>query len=309
MKKIAIVGMGHVGAAAASNIGLTQGCDIIYAIDYNQELAQMQAKDLQEAMIISGSKTRVYPNDYQNLEDVEIMVITAGAKVKAVGDRLELLDSSMKIINSIIDAAIEAGFKGTYLVASNPVDVMSGLVAMRVGSSRVIGTGTILDNARFKNELSQLLNVDPKFIESKAVGEHGKSIVPLYSSVLINNKSLDQYLTENNLTLDKDLITKNVIEGGPKIFNIKGSTEFGIASSIAKIVNAILNDTKEKLLVTTNLEVESVGNVFIPTSAVVGREGVISSEVVKMNDFEREMFTNSAKLLNEYTQQIKSDLH
>ncbi|WOO87137.1 hypothetical protein RZE82_08465 [Mollicutes bacterium LVI A0039] len=307
MRKIAIVGMGRVGGAAAYSIGINQVVDQIVAIDYNNDLAQMQARDIQEAMIISGSKTEVIAGGYEQISDAQIMVITAGAPMTKVVDRLELFDSSQKIIDSIVDSAKAVGFNGVYVIASNPVDVMSAVVAKHghIEPHKVIGTGTVLDNARLKYELSDALGVKPHLIESLSIGEHGNSIVPLYSLVKIDGKPLNDYLNENNLNLDLQEITKKVTLAGLNIFQAKGATEFGIGSSITKIVEAIISDSNERLLVTNCVDIPEVGEVFIPTEVAVGAEGYKSSELPPMTEEEYERFIASAQIIVGFNNQIK----
>lgn len=306
MSKIAIVGMGRVGGATAYNIGIKGLVDTILAIDHNQQLAEMQIKDLIEAMIIEESKTRIEYNNYENLDDVDVMIITAGAPVSKVVDRLALLDSSMVIIKDVVSKAQAAGFKGIYLIASNPVDVMSAAVYKyaKVDSNLVIGSGTILDNARLINELSQELKVDPKYIDSDCIGEHGNSIVPLFSSLKINGQILEEYLTQNDIVINFDKLVERVKTGGPKIFAVKGATEFGIGSSLTKIINAIINNTNEILTVTNLTNVEGVGEVYIPDFVKVGSNGYYELED-QMSLVEYDQFIKSAKILKAYSEQIK----
>lgn len=306
MSKVAIVGMGRVGSATAYNLGIKGVVDSILAIDHNQELAKMQVKDLFEAFIIEETKTTIEYNDYTKLDDVEVMIITAGAPVSKVKDRLALFDSSVEIIKDIIQKAQSAGFKGIYLIASNPVDVMTAAVAKYAGvdSNLVIGSGTILDNARLVNELSTLLKVDPKYIDSACIGEHGNSIVPLYSSIKINGQLLEDYLSQNGIVVNYDKLTEKVKKGGPKIFSVKGATEFGIGSSLTRITNAIINNTNEVLTVTNLTNVEGVGEVYIPDFVKVSSDGYHELSD-RLSLVEYDQFIESAKILKEYSEQIK----
>lgn len=306
MSKVAIVGMGRVGSATAYNLGLKQTVDTILAIDNNQELADMQAKDLIESFIIEGSKTRIKVSDYQNLEDVDVMIITAGAPTKVMKDRMDLFDSSLAIMKNIVESAVAGGFKGIYLIASNPVDVMSAAVYKYAGvdANYVIGSGTILDNSRLINELSQILGVDPRYIKSTAIGEHGNGLVPLFSEIMINEQLLDEYLVQTGKVVNFDKLRELVVAGGPKIFGVKGATEFGIASSLVHIVEAIINDTNQPMTITNRINVEGVGNVFISDVAAVNRQGYVPIEN-EMDVIEYDLFIDSAKVLYEYQQAIK----
>lgn len=307
MQKVAIVGMGRVGAALAYNLGLSQAVDQILAIDHNQQLAEMQTKDLLESFIIEGSKTRIETNDYTNLADVAIIVITASAPVNAVKDRLELFDSSTRIMKDVVKSSLKAGFKGIFLVASNPVDLMCAVVAKESGFSpnQIVGSGTILDNARLINELSSLLKIDPQFIESDTIGEHGNSIVPVYSGITINKQPLDEYLIQHDIVVNFDQMTELVTTGGPKIFNVKGATEFGIASSLTRIIRALINDADEVLTVTNLLSDPSYPNIYIPSHAVVNRRGATPIDLTEMSSLEAKAFAKSVALIESYNQLIE----
>lgn len=306
MSKIAIVGMGRVGSATAYNLGLKQTVDTILAIDNNEQLAKMQVKDLTESFIIEGSKTRIKVSDYQHLDDVDIMIITAGAPTKVINDRMDLFDSSLAIMKNIVEQAVAGGFRGIYLIASNPVDVMSSAAYKyaAVDANFVIGSGTILDNSRLINELSHILNVDPSYIKSTAIGEHGKKLVPLFSEIQINDQPLDEYLVQTGKVVNFDHLHERVINGGPDIFAVKGATEFGIASSLVHIVSAVINDTNQIMTVTNLTNVEGVGDVFISDLAIVNNQGCNPMEN-EMDIIEYDLFINAAKELSKYQNKIK----
>lgn len=306
MSKVAIVGMGRVGSATAYNLGIKQTVDTILAIDNNQQLASMQVKDLIEAFIIEGSKTRIKVSNYQNLDDVDIMIITAGAPTKVVKDRMDLFDSSLAIMKNIVEQAVAGGFKGIYVIASNPVDVMSAAVYKYAGvdANFVIGSGTILDNSRLIHELSDILEIDPRYIKSTAIGEHGNNIVPLFSEVTINDQPLDEYLVQTGKVVNFDQLRARVIAGGPDIFAVKGATEFGIASSLGHIVSAIVNNTNQVMTITNMTNVEGVGDVFISDLATVNRHGFQPVEN-EMDVIEYDLFIAAARALSKYQQTIK----
>ncbi len=308
MSKVAIVGMGRVGSAFAYSLGITETVDQILAVDHNKELAEMQVRDLSESFIISGSKTRIEVNEYTNFEDVDVIVITAGAPVTKVVNRLELFESSKKIVESVVESSLAAGFKGIFLLASNPVDVMTEVTRLASGfeHNKVLGSGTILDNARLQNELSKLLNIDPKYIDSTCIGEHGTSIVPLYSQIKINGQLLDEYLEQNDIVINFDNLTKAVVTGGTKIFSVKGATEFGIASSLTKIVKAILSDSNEVMTVSNLQTIEGIGQVYIPSRVAVGKDGYHDNHTdpKQLSKVEADMYLESAKVLNSFKSKL-----
>lgn len=306
MCKIAIVGMGRVGAATAFNLGITEVVEQIVAIDYNKLIAQIQVEDLAHAFVVSNSKTKIEVGDYSNLGDVEIVVITAGAPVKKVTSRLNLFDSSLKIITSIVESCQAGGFKGIYLVASNPVDVMTAATykISQANASKVMGSGTILDNARFRYELGTALNIDYKLITTSTIGEHGESIVPLFDSVEVSGIKLKDYIEANNIALDLEELKKKIVEVGPIIFGVKGATEFGIASSLTKIIQEVVTDSQEVMTVSILKSIEGVGDVYIPYFATVGKDGYKVKTGIKISSVEQKQLIESASILKSYNEHI-----
>ncbi len=302
MSKVAIVGVGSVGSTTAYSLGLKNIVDEIHLVDINQEYVQGQVEDLQDGFIIAGSKTKVLANNYEQMDDIDIVIITASAPVHRVKDRLDYFKVNKQILTTITKSCLEAGFNGIFIVASNPADVMAQVVKEVSGfkHNRVIGSGTTLDTARFIKELSRSLHVKPEFIDAQSVGEHGKTLVPLYSQVKINGQELDEYLEQNGVIIEHDQITNKVVAAGPAIFNQKGCTEFGIASSLVKIVNAILSDSKEQLLVANYLHVEDIGRMYISTLVTITKDGYVQDVETVMSKFEHDNFITSAKLLETY---------
>ncbi len=302
MSKVAIVGAGAVGSTTAYNLGLKEVVDEIKLIDLNEDLAKAQAKDLLEGFIISGSKTRVNVNHYEDLHDVDIVCITASVPATKVKDRLDFFKVNEKVISEITENCLRAGFNGIFLLASNPVDVMTA-ICQRVSnfsSNKVIGSGTILDSSRLVNELCQVLKVDPSEVEALCIGEHGNSIVPLYSAVKIKGLTLEEYLVENNLAINTAEITEKVINGGYEIFNVKGATDFGIASALTKIINAIIYDTDEVLPVTTLTSIGNVHDVYLPILAHINKNGIGMSKEMELDAAEFINLQASAMKIKEY---------
>lgn len=306
MSSIAIIGMGRVGAATAYNLGINETVDYIYGIGTNQDFLKMQVADLTDGMIASGSKTKIIASNYSNIKDVDMVIITAGGNTGVVKSRLELFDSSLKIVKSIVEECTSNGFEGIYVIASNPVDVMAAAIEKYSGvtSNKVIGSGTVLDNARFKHILGDLLNVDYNHIEANTIGEHGESVVPLFDSVLISNVKLDEYLKAKNIEISKEEILSYVIHSGHNIFKQKQATEFGIASSLGKIINAVINDTNELLTVTTKVGVEGVGEVYIPAIASINKDGAVAITPETISEAEMATYVKSAKVLKGYEELI-----
>ncbi len=301
MSKVAIVGIGAVGSTTAYSLGIRELCDEILIIDHNTDLANAQYKDLSEGFIIANSKTKAQVNKYQNLNEVDIVIITASVPAHKVKNRLDFISVNAKVISSITKSCLNAGFNGIFIIASNPVDIMTS-VCQKVSNfppNKVIGSGTILDTSRLIFELSQALNIDTKLIDGACFGEHGNSIVPIYSQVKINNQSLFEYLRDNKLDLDLEGISQKVINGGYEIFNIKGATTFGISEALVKIVDCILNDKARKLLVTVQTTVNHVEDVYVPSYGIVGKNGAVALPISNLSNEELIALERSALLLKE----------
>lgn len=303
MKTVAIVGMGHVGAATAFNLGINNTVAKIVCLGNTKDKVVGQVRDLEDGFTLAGSKTKVVVGDYSKLEDVDIVVITASATLKRGQSRLDAFADNKLVMENIVEKCNAGGFKGIYIIASNPVDVMTAVVHKHSGfeTNKVIGSGTILDNVRFKLELSKELNIDYKFIECNAIGEHGASIDLLFSTTKINGQFLEEYLEQNSIVISHDKIIETVIRKGPEIHKAKGTTEFGIAISISKIVEAIVNDSHSQLLVTNY---DSRYNLFIPNLFKIGKEGVVSRQPIALSKFEVDIYEKSVSVLKQYQDKL-----
>ncbi len=306
MSKVAIVGVGRVGSATAYSLGLKNIVDEIHLIDTDQTYVNAQMEDIQDGLIIAGSKTKIFVNNYSQMEKFEIVIITASAPIHRVKDRLDFFKVNKEILKTITESCLSAGFNGIFIVASNPADVMANVVKEVSGfkHNRVIGSGTTLDTGRLIKELSRELHVKYEYIEAKAVGEHGKTLVPLYSQIKINNQELDEYLEQNGIVIDHDELTQKVIAAGPSIFKEKGCTEFGIASSLVKIVNGIINDTKEVMLLANYVHIEDIGCTYISTPVSISKDGYIQDQDIEMSKYEQDNYITSAKLLETYSHHL-----
>ncbi|MBA9008145.1 malate/lactate dehydrogenase [Clostridium saccharobutylicum] len=189
--KVAIVGTGLVGSSTAFSL-ITQGvCDEILMIDINKEKALGEVMDLNHCIEYLNRNTKVVVGSYDQCSDVDIVVITAGAPPKPGQSRLDTLELSAKIVESIVNPIMKSGFNGYFVVISNPVDIIAYHVYKISGlpKSHVIGTGTAIDSARLKNFIGDLLNVDPRSVQGYSMGEHGDSQMVPWSHVTVGGKS------------------------------------------------------------------------------------------------------------------------
>ena len=305
-RKVAIVGTGLVGASAGYSLVNQNICDELLLIDINHERAVGEAMDLQHCIDFTTSRTKVAVGSFEDCTDMDIVIITAGGPPKPGQTRLDTLEISAKIAKSVVQEVMKSGFNGIFLVASNPVDIITYQVWKESGLPRnqVLGTGTSLDSSRLKSILSQHIDVDPRSIHGYTLGEHGDSQFAAWSHLTIGGKPFMQILEEQKETLahiDLDEIIDQVRKAGFEILHRKGTTYYGIGCALASIVRSIFNDDHKILAVSTILDGEyGYENIATGVPAILTRQGV--KEVVELNltDDEKAKFDHSNEVLRKY---------
>ncbi|MDE5584332.1 MAG: L-lactate dehydrogenase [Ruminococcus sp.] len=305
-RKVVLIGTGMVGMSFAYAV-VNQGgiCNELVLIDVNKERANGEAMDLNHGLAFAKSNMRIYAGEYKDCKDADIVVIAAGVAQKDGETRLDLLQRNTEVFRSIISPVVKSGFDGIFLVATNPVDIMTRVTyeLSRFGASRVIGTGTSLDTARLRYLLGDYFTVDPKNIHAYVIGEHGDSeFVPL-SQVMLATKSVTEILEDdkNDYKIeDMESIEEQVRTSAYKIISAKRATYYGIGMAITRIVKAILGDENSVLTVSAKLcgEYESK-NVFIGVPCIIGRNGVKEIVELSLTDSEKEKFQNSRQVLED----------
>lgn len=307
--KIAIVGAGLVGSSTAFSL-ITQGvCDEVMIIDINKDKARGEVMDLCHCVEYLNRNVKVTEGSYEDCGDADMVVITAGAPPKFGQTRLDTLELSVKIVKSIVEPVMKSGFKGHFIVISNPVDIVAYHVYKLSGLSKnqVIGTGTAMDSARMKYFIGELLNVDPRSVQAYTMGEHGDSQMCPWSLVTVGGKRFFDIIEDNeefnNVNLDE--IVKKVTKVGFDILEVKGTTCYGIATTAAGIIKAILNDENKIIPVSTLLEGEfGEQDVFCGVPAILNRSGVKDVVEVHMTEEELIKFKNSVSVIREYVKKI-----
>lgn len=310
--KIAIVGCGLVGSSTAFSL-VTQGvCDEILLIDINKEKALGEVLDLRDTIKYLDRNVRIRVATYEECTDVSIVVITAGAPPKPGQSRLDMLEVSTRIIQSIVEPIMKSGFQGIFVVVSNPVDILAYLTYQLSGlpKNQVIGTGTALDTARLQNFIADMVHVDPRSVYAYSMGEHGDSQMVPWSTVTVAGKSFQDIITDNpeivgEVDLD-DIVVKTAKEGW-EIYQRKGTTYYGVASACVGIIKAILFDENKIIPVSTLLEGEYGENdIYAGVPCILNRSGVSDILEIHMTQEEQLKFRHSAQVLREYTQKCKS---
>lgn len=309
-RKVAIVGTGLVGSSTAFSL-ITQGiCDEVLMIDLNEDKALGEVMDLKHCKEYLNRNTKIRVGSYEECGDVDIVVITAGAPPKPGQTRLDTLDLSAKIAESIVTPIMKTGFKGHFIIISNPVDIIAHYVYKISGlpKSNIIGSGTSVDSARLKNFIGDLFNVDPRSVQAYSMGEHGDSQMVPWSHVYIGGKPFSKVISDNKdrvgeVNLDK--LVSDTAKAGWEVYNRKGTTYYAIASATVAIIKAIINDENKIIPVSTLLEGEyGEYDVFTGVPAILNSEGV--KEVVEINMTEEELnkFKESNKIIRQYIEKL-----
>ena len=313
MKKIVLVGTGMVGmsfAYASLNQNL---CDELVLIDINKERAVGEAMGLNHGLAFSRSSMKIYPGEYSNCNDADIVVICAGVPQKNGETRLDLLNRNTQVFQSIVKPICESGFEGIFLVATNPVDIMTRVTAHLSGFPRgkIMGTGTTLDSARLRYLLGEYFDINPRSVHAYVMGEHGDTEFVPWSQALLSTKPVNDVLLDNpQLYNMSDLIKieEEVRNSAYRIIDAKGATYYGIGMAIVQICRAILENENSVLTVSCKLN-GSYGRqeTFLGNPAIINKNGVKSLIELSLTGKEINKLNESCDLLDEYFSGIKLD--
>ena len=314
-RKIVLVGTGFVGMSMAYAL-LSQGTascvNELVLIDILKDKAIGEAMDLSHGLPCSSSHMKIKAGEYSDCEDADIVVITAGLNQKPSQTRLELSEANAKIMKDITIQVVNSGFKGIFLVASNPVDLMTKVVGevSKFPTQRVIGSGTALDTARLRYMIGEYVNVSNKNVHAYIMGEHGDSSFVPWEHAYVGCKKITDILKDANKDLSElDKIYVEVRDAAYEIINRKKATYYGIGLGLAKIVKSILNDTNEILTVSAFLNGEyGHKDICIGVPAVINSNGareILKLDLAKEN---QEKLDNSCKILSEYMENIRKVL-
>jgi L-lactate dehydrogenase len=308
--KIGIVGAGMVGASAAYAIALLGRAREIVLVDINPALARAQAEDIAHALPFAA-RVNVSAGDYGALDGAAIVIIAAGVSQKPGETRLDLLARNAEVFRAVIDATLAEAPDAVLLIASNPVDVMTGITTRLSGlpAARVIGSGTILDTARFRHLIGQHLGVDPRSVHAYVLGEHGDSEVLAWSSARVGALPLAEAAANLHAAITDAVraeIDRGVRGAAYTIIEGKGATNFGIGAGLARLVSAIGSDEHSVHSVSI-LTPEVVGVTDAPVSIprVIGRAGVLADLMPALNARETEALAASARLMSGLLAQVR----
>jgi L-lactate dehydrogenase len=291
--RVVIIGIGAVGSTTAYTLLLRSRVDELVLIDANKNKAIGDALDMNHGLPFLG-KTKVWAGSYEDCSDADIIVITAGVAQRSGESRIELLKRNIAIYESITDEVLKYNKAGILLIASNPVDIMSYFTWKKSSwpFQRVIGSGTLLDSARFRYLIGDKLAIDSRSIHAHIIGEHGDSELPLWS--LANIAGTELTLSEE----DKQKIFTSTRDAAYKIIEAKGATYYAIALALDRICTAILKNEAAVLNVSTLLtNYHGVSDVYLGVPCVVDRSGVREVLNLKINEDEKQLLHLSADKL------------
>lgn len=303
--KVGIIGSGMVGATSAYAIMMKKAANEIVLIDSNPLRASAEAQDIQHAVPFAHA-TDIYAGSYNDLKDAKVVVIAAGASQKPGETRLMLMERNAAIMKSIISSVAEVAPKAIFLIATNPVDIITHIcvkIASELGisKSRIIGSGTTLDTARFRSLLGNHLGVDSQHVHAYVVGEHGDSEVLTWSNIDIGGVSLEDFVEFRNIEFNEAIkaeIDSGVRNAAYKIIEGKGSTYYGIGGAIAKLVEVINRDNQAVLTVSVfNENIEGINDVTLSLPHIIGGEGDLGVLPIRLNVKERSLLKKSAEII------------
>ncbi|MEY8339052.1 L-lactate dehydrogenase [Lachnospiraceae bacterium 62-35] len=304
-KKVALVGTGMVGMSYAYAMLNQNVCDELVLIDVNKTRAEGEAMDLNHGLAFSGANMNIYAGDYRDCRDADITAICAGVAQKPGETRLDLLKRNGAVFRSIVEPVTQSGFNGIFLVATNPVDIMTRITCDLSGFNprRVIGTGTTLDTARLRYLLGEYLQADPRNVHAYVIGEHGDSeFVPWSQAMLATRPILDLCRESGGEICGEKLdeIATEVKEAAYKIVEAKSATYYGIGMAMLRITKAILGDEHSVLTVSANLRGEyGQRDVFAGAPCIITKDGVQRVLSLTLSEEEMEQFHISCNILRE----------
>ena len=293
--KVIIIGCGNVGMSYAYAL-LNQRTYVneLVLIDLDTKRIEGEVMDLNHCLAYSPSKILIKVGNYADCADAKLIVIAAGANQNVGETRMDLINKNSKIFKSIVEEAMKNKFKGIFLVATNPLDVMTYLTYKysKLPANRVLGSGTTLDTARLKYLISEKVGISPKDIHAYVMGEHGDSEFIPWSNANIALKSINSYLNEKEKKQIEDDVRKSAYE----IINRKGATYYGIGMCLVRITNAILGDENVILSVSAY---DKENDIYISTPAVINSTGVKEKIYVPFNKEETEKIVNSINVIKD----------
>lgn len=312
-RKIVLVGTGLVGMSFAYALLNQNACDELVLVDIDKRRAAGEAMDLNHGLAFSGSHMEIYAGTYDDCKNADVVAICAGVAQKSGESRMDLLQRNTAVFQSIVGPVTASGFNGIFLIATNPVDIMTHVTLKISGFDhhRVIGTGTALDTARLRYMLGDYFSVDPRNVHAYVMGEHGDSEFVPWSQAMVATKPVlticeefgEKYCCEN-----MEKISDEVRNAAQKIIEAKKSTYYGIGMAMVRIIRAIFGDENSVLTVSAMLNGEyGQKEVYAGVPCIVNRNGVDRVLSLSLTNGECDKFAYSCDLLRNIFKGIHLD--
>ncbi len=304
-RKIVLVGTGMVGMSFAYSALNRALCDELVLVDIDKKRAQGEAMDLNHGVAFASASMKIYAGEYGDCADADIVVICAGVNQKPGESRLDLLKRNRQVFQSIIEPIVRSGFGGIFLVATNPVDIMTRVTYELSGfnPNRVFGSGTTLDTARLRYLLGEYFSVDPRNMHAYVIGEHGDSEFVPWSQAMIATKSVIDVCeqSEGRYRLeDVQRLSVEVRDAAQRIIEAKHATYYGIGMALVRIAKAVLSNENSVLTVSARLRGEyGQQGIYAGVPCIVNGNGVDRVLELRLEEDERKQFDASCQILSE----------
>ena len=313
--KVGVIGYGNVGMAVFRELQNMEGISELSLIGRSKERMAAEIEDNLDGAVLRETHTpRLTYGGYEKAAGADILIYTVGVPVKSgekAPGRLSITQANADVACEVFRELNKSMTNPIIIVVSNPVDIITAVIQKETGlpRERVIGSGTLLDTARFVCRIASILEISPRSVDAMVLGEHGNSSVAIISAIRILGMTLDEYYQSElgfDMSFNREQIHKAVTWAGCRIFQGKGFTSYGIASSVAKIVSCVLHDTREILPVSVLLNGEyGLRDVALSVPCAVGSNGIVSIKQIRMAEDEAAAFAKSAEILQDAYDSIK----
>ncbi len=301
--KVVLVGTGFVGMSMAYSMLNRGGIQELILIDIDKDKTIGEEMDLSHGLPYAPQKMIIRAGDYDECKDAQVVVITAGVAQKPGQTRLELAEVNAKIMKSVTQSIMASGFNGIIVVATNPVDLMTYVVAKVSGlpKNQVIGSGTVLDTARLRYMVGQYLKISSKNVHAYIMGEHGDSSFVPWAHCYVGCKRITDVMKDNHHPMEKlNKIHEDVVNAAYEIIEKKKATYYGIGMALNRLVRAIIDDENSILTVSTYLDHQyGEDDIYIGVPAIINKNGVRELLELELNENEQAKLDNSCKIIKE----------
>lgn len=312
MNKITVIGSGSVGSTIAYTLTVMGIASEIVMIDINQEKSLGEALDIRQGVPFCNPAT-IYAGSYVDAKDSDIVVITSGVARQPGQSRLDLAQTNVNILKQISSEIVKYAPEATYIIVSNPVDVLTYVFHKISGipEERIIGSGTILDTARLRARVAEYYDVNQKNVHAYVLGEHGDSAFVPWSIANISNVPIEDYReallnSKEYPEFDRDDVENYVRKSGARVIQRKGATFYAVSMSVCHICKSLLSGIDTTMTVSTMLHGEyGISDVCLSLLNIVGHEGAHSKVLLPLNDEEVAALQHSAECLKEIINSIE----